>query len=372
MAYRYALIFCCFFMASNVIFAQGESSPAGIVRNLVEDNLAGHNWKISQLTNAPSCRHAIAVETSGKHLAFLCIEGMTSSIPRSPKDSRLSGLLVKRGDTTNSVTESRVTFYADTNAENLFLECTSFNSGNQGEGFYFWPNTSMSERANRSVVQVNLSGATCQPGDTVLGQIFEKHISGAKNNEGILVFSNDFDGKTLQESISFAEKQTENHIAPSFQALHGDYLFFASPIPLEAEVTKEEQVIKTGCNYNTVKCIQISTKVLWEVTPVLEKTTVAYSMVVPTHDGFVWWEYYASSKKPNGIWILRMWQRDTKTSIILAALRNVGSQFFQWNEGNWSFTKSTDGSLPVVGVVSTGEECYPSILGSIYTLQSIK
>lgn len=375
MATRFALIICLCLLSTMITHAQDEISTASTVRALVEREPTANNWALFKVSQVPSCRHAIAVNAGDKFIAFLCIEGLGSEVRQFTEEySSLSGFLVSRKDL-SYIKSSSVFFFKSKQFESLFMNCHSFNSNNSGSAFYFWPNIGEMVRNERPVIQINVNGATVQPGSTVLQSIFKNRISITQNIDNFRL-TNDFDGNKIELPTLFTCEQFRNAVhadnSPLLRSLWDDYVSFAVTIPAENNNEHADINIVTGCENSLVFSGKLSINELWIPKPLVDQGRVRMSCIVPLREGYVWWEYYPSNKYPNGIWVLRICDVKKNETSILASIRNIGKTFYIWSGNEWQLTNTVDPSLPAVGVVSTGDECFASILGSIYSLQALK
>lgn len=382
--FRMVTAFLSIFLTANFIYGDTvlTARSAAAVREYVELSTLDINWSISQINDVLSDHIAVAVGANDDIITMLCLEGaMNRVLPLHNDDGRLSELQISKDN--NKFRHSSAVFFCQCKEiEPLFINCTSYSGHNYGDMFFFRCNLQNSLINRCPILQVNPFGATCQPGGTVLKQLFDVETNATKDGDSIKIFSA-LDGTLVQQydlpiavkalSLIGYTKDTAVLAEINSPSTDGNALPAGKPSAQAIssattpphDTTTAKPPFDPGCPYKRIARYDFTAKALKQIKPLFLDAQMGFSSSVRVNNHWVWWEYYPSEKSPNGIWILRAQENDEEP-VLVTAIHNVDHRFFQWDGQNWNpLSNTVDPALPAVHLASDGKLGVISVLGQL-------
>ena len=332
---RLILLFIIVAFALSVAYCEEMQldHKATEVRATVEaSTLATTIWRMREDKHFLSSHIALAIGTSDNDIAMLCLEGsMNRILPLHPDDSRLSELQLTK-ETLGFVHSTAVFFYQCKDNESIFLDATSFSMKDYHDIFFIRNNLRAAVTSDCPIIQININGATCQPGNTVLSQIFAEDTNAIQDGDTIKILKAQ-DGSVVNQYalpkdanslllinyikdtfVLAAERKLQISVKPAIEQLAiGDkvndtkssdgkvpaevlppakVLIDQSPTTLDPFTAKSP--FDPGCPYHTIALYDMKSKTLKPIKPLLDNALMGFSPIVRVSNHWVWWEYYPS------------------------------------------------------------------------------
>lgn len=371
-------------LSSFTVCTPQDLNAAG-VRDIIAQTPAADFWHLQELPPMDLASHvAVALGGNSQRIVILCIEGSMNRIHQlSPDDSRLSELQVER-NTNKCLHASAVYFFQCKPLDSIFLQATSLVILNYHDLWYCRNNLRGQPQEDCPFVQINPNGATCQPGNTVLRQILEGEMN-AVQNVGTINIVDMLTGLSHGEyklPVSVADfalvgYENSNLVLAKLPKNQSEELHEKSSQPAPKENLYVHQKANSklqddnGCPYRQLAVVDLNTKALRMIQPLLDGATMGFSSIVRLQGRYLWWEYYPSEKKQNGVWVLRAMEKEKKPRIVLA-LRKVERDFSRWDGQQWINEGLEDDAIPSVSVVSDGQDGVVSLNGKLFLLVPTK